>query len=175
MGMVGDSGFVGAMEVVGTGRRRRWSETKKVRIVEVSLAESRPASATARRYDIANSSLFKMRKAYQGGRRGGTVAGASPLMSAVLVADAVAPPPASLPSDYWKRRCKATFQFDTIGMKLIEDRGVETLMWGLDDPHGDGVWPESPRYIKEQFGNLPASARRKIICANAGKFYGLIK
>lgn len=78
------------------------------------------------------------------------------------------------PSDYWKRQCKATFQFDTIGTKLIEDMGVETLMWGSDYPHGDGVWPESPRYIEEQFGHLPAAARRKITCENAGKFYGLI-
>jgi predicted TIM-barrel fold metal-dependent hydrolase len=78
------------------------------------------------------------------------------------------------PSDYWRRQCKATFQFDTIGSKLIEDMGVETLMWGSDYPHGDGVWPESSRYIEEQFGHLPADAVRKITCENAGKFYGLI-
>jgi hypothetical protein len=34
--------------------------------------------------------------------------------------------------------------------------GVETLMWGSDYPHGDGVWPESSKYIEEQFGHLPA-------------------
>jgi len=79
------------------------------------------------------------------------------------------------PSDYWKRQCKATFQYDTIGMKLIEDMGVETLMWGSDYPHGDGVWPESSHYIKEQFGHLPAEVMYKITCENAGKFYGLIK
>ena len=78
------------------------------------------------------------------------------------------------PSDYWKRQCKATFQFDTIGTKLIDDMGVETLMWGSDYPHGDGVWPESRRYIQEQFGHLSEDAFRKITCENAGKFYGLI-
>jgi len=25
--------------------------------------------------------------------------------------------------------------------------GVETLMWGSDYPHADGVWPESSKYI----------------------------
>ena len=60
-------------------------------------------------------------------------------------------------------------------MKLIEDKGVETLMWGSDYPHGDGVWPESSHYIKEQFGHLPAEVMHKITCENAGKFYGLIK
>ena len=79
------------------------------------------------------------------------------------------------PSDYWRRQCKGTFQFDRIGTKLIEDMGVETLMWGSDYPHGDGVWPESSKYIEEQFGHLPAEITRKITCENAGRFYGLIK
>jgi predicted TIM-barrel fold metal-dependent hydrolase len=78
------------------------------------------------------------------------------------------------PSDYWRRQCKGTFQFDRIGTKLIDDMGVETLMWGSDYPHGDGVWPESSKYIAEQFGHLPADVTHKITCENAGKFYGLI-
>tara|TARA_B100000749_G_C18278559_1_gene403397 strand:- start:178 stop:744 length:567 start_codon:yes stop_codon:yes gene_type:complete len=78
------------------------------------------------------------------------------------------------PSEYWKRQCKATFQFDNVGGKLIDDMGVETLMWGSDYPHGDGVWPESSRYIKEQFSHLPEDEFRKITCENAGKFYGLM-
>jgi predicted TIM-barrel fold metal-dependent hydrolase len=79
------------------------------------------------------------------------------------------------PSDYWRRQCKATFQFDRIGTKLIDDIGVETLMWGSDYPHGDGVWPDSTRYIDEQFGHLPPAVTHKIVCENAGKFYGLIR
>jgi predicted TIM-barrel fold metal-dependent hydrolase len=79
------------------------------------------------------------------------------------------------PSDYWRRQCKATFQFDRIGTKMIEEIGEETLMWGSDYPHGDGVWPESTKYIQEQFGHLPAATTHKIVCENAGKFYGLIK
>ncbi len=78
------------------------------------------------------------------------------------------------PSDYWRRQCKATFQFDRIGTKLVEDIGVETLMWGSDYPHGDGVWPESTKYIEEQFADLPRDDIHKITCENAGKFYGLI-
>jgi uncharacterized protein len=78
------------------------------------------------------------------------------------------------PSEYWRRQCKATFQFDRIGTKLLDDLGVETLMWGSDYPHPDGVWPESDRYIAEQFGHLPADVTRKITCENAGKFYGLM-
>jgi predicted TIM-barrel fold metal-dependent hydrolase len=79
------------------------------------------------------------------------------------------------PSDYWRRQCKGTFQFDRIGAKLIDEMGVETLMWGSDYPHADGVWPESSKYIEEQFGHLPKDQVHKITCDNAGRLYGLIK
>ena len=78
------------------------------------------------------------------------------------------------PSDYWRRQCKATFQFDPIGTKMIHEMGVETLMWGSDYPHPDGVWPQSSKYIEEQFGQLPQDVVRKITCENAGRFYGLM-
>ena len=78
------------------------------------------------------------------------------------------------PSDYWRRQCKATFQYDRIGAKLIDDMGAESLMWGSDYPHGDGVWPNSEKFIKEQFADVPAEQVKMITCTNAGKFYGLI-
>jgi len=78
------------------------------------------------------------------------------------------------PSDYWRRQCKATFQYDRIGTKLVDEMGAESLMWGSDYPHGDGVWPESDKYIAEQFAHLPAAVTQKITCENAGRFYGLI-
>src|SRR5213595_2963225 len=48
------------------------------------------------------------------------------------------------PSDYWRRQCKATFQFDKIGTwdKSIEVLGDETIMRASDYPHTDGIWPE---------------------------------
>jgi hypothetical protein len=36
------------------------------------------------------------------------------------------------------------------------------------------VWPESGKYIAEQFKDLPADVTRKMTCENAGRFYGLI-
>lgn len=85
MDMHRDSGFVGRLEVVDTGRRRRWSVAEKVRIVEESLAGHRQASATARRYDIPNSLLFKWRKAYREGCLGDATAPAR-FVPALLVA-----------------------------------------------------------------------------------------
>jgi predicted TIM-barrel fold metal-dependent hydrolase len=79
------------------------------------------------------------------------------------------------PSGYWKRQCKATFQFDKIGVwdKSIEVLGDNTIMWASDYPHTDGIWPESSKYIEEQFGHLPKDVVHKITCENAREFYRL--
>ena len=79
------------------------------------------------------------------------------------------------PSEYWRRQCKATFQYDRIGLQLIDEMGAETLMWGSDYPHPDGIWPESEKYISEQFKELSPEVTRMITCDNAAKFYGLTR
>jgi uncharacterized protein len=78
------------------------------------------------------------------------------------------------PSDYWRRQCRATFQNDRIGVKLLDELGVENVMWGSDYPHADSVFPDSQEYIARQFGGLPDAVRCKVTCGNAGKFYGLM-
>ncbi len=66
------------MDVVDTGRRRRWSDAEKLRIVEESLAGRRLVAATARRHDMTRSLLTRWRKLYTEGRLfGGNVAGPS--------------------------------------------------------------------------------------------------
>src|SRR5215211_137400 len=65
-----DTQQVTRLGVVDTGRRRRWSDHEKRRIVEESLSGPRQASATARRHGISNQLLFAWRKAYREGRFG---------------------------------------------------------------------------------------------------------
>lgn len=65
-----DSAQVQRLEVVELGRRRRWTEEAKRRIVEESFVGRRQASATARRYGISTSLLFSWRKAYREGTLG---------------------------------------------------------------------------------------------------------
>ena len=57
------SALVERLEVVDTGRRRRWSEDEKLRIVAESLSGPRLVSATARRYGVSTSLLFTWRRA----------------------------------------------------------------------------------------------------------------
>ena len=79
MDSVTDTRQISRLEVVDTGRRRRWSDTTKLRIVEESLSGPRLVSATARRHGISNQLLFAWRKAYRDGRLG-EIAGFVPAM-----------------------------------------------------------------------------------------------
>src|SRR5262249_44151430 len=53
------------LEVVDTGRRRRWSEDEKLKIVLESLQAPRQISATARRYGISRSLLLQWRRLFR--------------------------------------------------------------------------------------------------------------
>ena len=76
------SSQVRRLEVVETGRRRRWSEDEKLRIVVESLSGPRLVSATARRNGISPSLLYVWRRAFRAERIGaaGSVPGFMPAM-----------------------------------------------------------------------------------------------
>ena len=76
------------------------------------------------------------------------------------------------PSDYWRRQCFATYQSDRIGIKLLDDIGVDNIMWGSDFPHPDGIWPDSQEFIEKELGHLAPEVRYRITCGNAAKLYG---
>ena len=52
------------LEVVETGRRRRWSDDEKLRIVIESLQTPRAISSTARRHGISRSLLMTWRRSF---------------------------------------------------------------------------------------------------------------
>ena len=58
---------VGRLEVVDTGRRRRWSPEEKLRIVTESFSGPRLVSTIARRHGISPSLLFTWRRAFHVG------------------------------------------------------------------------------------------------------------
>jgi transposase len=59
------SAHVARLEVVDSGRRRRWSDEEKLKIVLESLAVPRQVSATARRYGVARSQLLQWRRLFR--------------------------------------------------------------------------------------------------------------
>ncbi len=72
------------LDVVDTGRRRRWSDAEKERIVAESLSAPRLVAATARRHGISRSLLTKWRKLHGEGRLFGWQEGA-PRFAPVIV------------------------------------------------------------------------------------------
>ncbi|MFB3134604.1 MAG: amidohydrolase family protein, partial [Rhodospirillales bacterium] len=76
------------------------------------------------------------------------------------------------PSNYWHRQCRATYQSDEIGLRLLDVLGEDNIMWGSDFPHPDGVWPDSQAFIQKELSHLPEATRHKLVCGNAARLYG---
>src|SRR4051794_8456139 len=78
--------------ITGVGRRRRWTDEEKARIVAESLDPATPPSGVARRYGLPASQLFVWRQQLHRGTSpaAGTIAG--PGFVPVLVAEGGAPP-----------------------------------------------------------------------------------
>ncbi|MCT4683560.1 MAG: transposase [Roseicyclus sp.] len=79
------------LSVTDTGRRRRWTDEEKLRIVEESLGGRGRVAETARRHDIGRTLLVRWRRQYREGRLGVTNEGRprfTPL--AIAASDALA-------------------------------------------------------------------------------------
>ena len=88
-----DSHRISAFGRLEVGRRRRWTEDEKVKIVLESLQAPRRVSATARRHGISRSLLLTWRRALRAER---TETGSAPgFMPAVIVPE---PPKTAAPT-----------------------------------------------------------------------------
>ena len=76
-----------------------------------------------------------------------------------------------MPSEYWKRQGYSTFQEEFVSLDQVERISAESIMWGSDYPHQDGVFPDSRKAIREGLGHLPEGVLRKIVCENAARLY----
>ncbi|XOV90528.1 MAG: amidohydrolase family protein [Pseudomonadota bacterium] len=76
------------------------------------------------------------------------------------------------PSEYWRRQMSVTFQMDETGIANIDRIGAETLLWGSDFPHPDGIWPDSAEINNRQLATLSDEQRRMVLHDNAVRLYG---
>ena len=90
MEVLTDSHQVRRLEVVESGRRRRWTESEKLKIVRESLAGPRLTAATARRHGISRQLLLNWRKALREGRLCAEAAAAG-FVPAIVTAELAAP------------------------------------------------------------------------------------
>ena len=65
MGAHMDRPQVMTLDVVDTGRRRRWTDAEKQRIIEESFAAPRQVAATARRHGMSRSLLTTWRRLHR--------------------------------------------------------------------------------------------------------------
>src|SRR2546423_800078 len=93
--MDGDKGSaqVERLEVVETGRRRRWSEDEKLRIVLESFRAPRQVAATARRYGVSRSLLLRWRQLFRSEPQDGTEQHTSFVPARVALESGTAPDP----------------------------------------------------------------------------------
>jgi transposase len=105
------------LEVVETGRRRRWTEDEKLRIVAESLSGARQGSSTARRHGISRSLLMTWRRQFRAQPAPGTETG-SGFVPALVVPESPVSSPATLSST----RMEIVVSRDR---RIIVDAGVD--------------------------------------------------
>ena len=67
-----DTPRIEVLSVTDTGRRRRWTDDEKVRIVEESHQTGETVAEVARRHEISRSQLYDWRHRYRHGLLGGS-------------------------------------------------------------------------------------------------------
>jgi predicted TIM-barrel fold metal-dependent hydrolase len=77
------------------------------------------------------------------------------------------------PSEYWRRQMYATFQWDNVGMHLLDFLGSDRVMYASDYPHPDGTWPDSEQVADLHMSHLDLACRRNVLHDNAARVYKL--
>ena len=78
-----------------------------------------------------------------------------------------------LPSEYFKRQCVISAEPDeTLTAAIVEHLGPDYVIWASDYPHLDASFHVVDS-LRERVARLPEEAQRKVLGANALRFYGL--
>ena len=57
------------------------------------------------------------------------------------------------------------------GLQLRQVTGIDSLMWGSDDPHDEGGFSHSREVIDRSFTGIPEDETQKIVGENAARLY----
>ena len=76
------------------------------------------------------------------------------------------------PSEYFRRQLYATFIDDAFGVAHRHAIGVENMLWSSDFPHSATFWPHSREKIAQDFQNVEANDKQKILSQNTARLYG---
>lgn len=79
-----------------------------------------------------------------------------------------------LPSEYFKRQVRVTFEHDEVGTHLIREPWSvihETAMWGADYPHGQGIWPNPEPILDKLLAGYDPSLKQQVVFDRAAEFF----
>lgn len=126
MDIIRDRGPISRLDVVDSGRRRRFSDEAKLAIVAESYRGPKQVSATARRHGITRFQLNSWRKAHREGRLGaGSWDGFVP---ALVVPDAHAPLEPCVPAAPVQHPPRGLGRMEVVtanGRQVIVERDVD--------------------------------------------------
>ena len=115
------------LEVVETGRRRRWSEEEKARIVLESLSEPRLVAATARQYGLSRSLLVTWRRAFAADQAKSEAG----FVRAVVAEDGPVPSTALSSRGATEHSTERRIEIElTSGRRIIVDAGIDVEVLG---------------------------------------------
>ena len=77
------------------------------------------------------------------------------------------------PSYYYRNHVYSCFFKDTVGIGLLDQIGVDNVLFETDYPHQDGTFPNSRKVAEELFGHLDQEEIYKIARGNAINLFGL--
>jgi len=78
-----------------------------------------------------------------------------------------------LPSEYWSRNFRVSFEDDPLGIMTRDFIGTSTMMWGSDYPHGDSVFPHSRQVLSEILSDCTPEERYEMTVKNVVELYDL--
>jgi predicted TIM-barrel fold metal-dependent hydrolase len=77
------------------------------------------------------------------------------------------------PTEYFKDHIYCSFICDPVALRIIDQLPAGNLMFGTDFPHSVTPYPNSRRWVDENFGPLDRGLRRKILVETPARFFKL--
>jgi predicted TIM-barrel fold metal-dependent hydrolase len=74
---------------------------------------------------------------------------------------------------YWDTHMSASFMVDPLGLKLLDEIGVDNVMWSSDYPHNESTFGYSQKSIKSVVDAVGQDDAVKICSTNITKFLGV--
>jgi predicted TIM-barrel fold metal-dependent hydrolase len=74
---------------------------------------------------------------------------------------------------YWDNHMSASFMVDPLGLKLIDQIGVDKVMWSSDYPHNESTFGYSEKSLAAVVESVGAEAAARIVSGNITEFLGV--